>query len=426
VVDFALFGAEGCRQTYGANRNALLLHGVGDLVFSADDDTICQVGTAPQPAPGVACVAGRDPAEYWFFPDREATLRAVDIEDRDILALHEMLLGRRSGAILPRPSPDSAPAADEASPSLRRLRSPATTVAVTFNGLFGDCGWGAPFGWWNAPLGYLLLDDASHERLVRSAPEYRSACTSRELLRVVRRPTLSDAACSMSTFAGFDHRRPLPPFMPVQRGSDIIFGATLWRCCGDRCAGHVPAALLHDPVPARRFAPGEIVRTASGFDTAKMILLCLAEGEADCDGPEAGDSMVATGRRLMEIGGQSAPDFAAFLRERMAGVNERLAAQLEDRLGACGATPAFWASDVRRYVSILRQATRRDDYAVPLDLVDGRGFAEARVLAQHLVVKFGELLCWWPAMVETARQLRDRGERLATPACSSSRIGGAV
>ena len=113
-------------------------------------------------------------------------------------------------------------------------------------------------------MGYLLLPEASHQRLVGSAlpvqlglhqpgdPPGRQPADARRRVLLhddLRRPRQPD---------------PAPPFVPVQRGQDVIFGATLWHCFEDRCFGHVPWALLHAPLEPRRFWSGEIVRTASG------------------------------------------------------------------------------------------------------------------------------------------------------------------
>ncbi len=38
---------------------------------------------------------------------------------------------------------------------------------------------------------------------------------------------------------------------------------------------------------------------------------------------------------------------------------------------------------------------------------------EARILGKDLVFKFGQLLLWWPDIVQAAKQLRWQGKRLA-------------
>ncbi|HSW48817.1 MAG TPA: hypothetical protein VLH09_01520, partial [Bryobacteraceae bacterium] len=61
VVHFALFGLGDGTPTMGANRNAILLQTQGSLVLCVDDDTVCQVGQAPDlPEPGLLKLGGED------------------------------------------------------------------------------------------------------------------------------------------------------------------------------------------------------------------------------------------------------------------------------------------------------------------------------------------------------------------------------
>jgi len=47
VIEFALFGIAGLNTSPGACSNGLLLHTVGDMLLSVDDDTICRVAAVP-------------------------------------------------------------------------------------------------------------------------------------------------------------------------------------------------------------------------------------------------------------------------------------------------------------------------------------------------------------------------------------------
>jgi hypothetical protein len=398
IVDFALFDVERAGVAPGANRNALLLGTAGGLVLSVDDDTICRTSPPPYAQPGIGYMEGRDPSEFWFFGDHQSALAAARAEHHDLLAAHEGLLGRVYEA-------PAGQAGDTAGGARDR-----GTIAVTFNGLLGDCGWGAPFGWWGGPVGYLLLEGPSHERLVRSAPHYLAACTSRQLLRVAPRPTVTDATFWMTTFVGLDNRTVLPPFMPVRRGEDAGFGALLRRCFSEARCGHVPWALLHAPAHPRRFSPMESVRSASGFDMAKLFLACVHSIDAGTIG-SASDRLRSLGTRLVDLGAQPAREFRAWVREAADAVNQGCLARLEARLDGATA-PLFWINDVRRFLNVLRSTMHRDDYDVPLDLRQGRDEPAARELAQRVILRFGELLEAWPTLMSAAERLRHGGEPL--------------
>src|SRR5688572_29145794 len=99
VVNFALFDVEKCGCSIGANRNALLLHTAGNLLLSVDDDTLCRVGTASQTTNRIAFESRLDPRDMWFFPTRAAALDSVVKVQKDVLGIHEELLGKSTGSI---------------------------------------------------------------------------------------------------------------------------------------------------------------------------------------------------------------------------------------------------------------------------------------------------------------------------------------
>src|SRR4029077_16768409 len=105
-----------------------------------------------------------------------------------------------------------------------------------------------------------------------------------------------------------DNRDLLPPFMPVRRGQDMIFGMTLARCCHDALAAHLPWALVHVPVEKRRFWDGEMRRSASGYDTARLLIDCITSKEFGSTRNGWGEQMRILGRHLVELGNLSASE----------------------------------------------------------------------------------------------------------------------
>lgn len=416
VIRFALFDIERFGLvTIGANMNAMLLHTVGDTVLSVDDDTVCRVARAPELDEEVAFVSARQfspthPCDVYTFADRETALRAATYVDVDVLSIHEQLLGQgaqqlvdgsRRGAAGPHPPVGDSDQTREPEPRDGR-------VAVTLNGLLGDCGWGSP-------LYYLLLTGDSFERLIRTEAAYRQTCTSREMWRTVRRATIADKTNNMmATFFGLDNRELLPPFIPVTRGADYIFGITISRCFDELYFAHLPWSLLHLPVEARTFSHGEITRSASGVDVdalvSTLIQSCKFNGER-----QGAVRIKQLGRHLEELGTLPEEQFEEFARAEVVREMNALASHLEDRLEERGGAPAYWGSDVQKCARIMRQATALPDVYLPLDLLYGRTHAEARRLTSRLFKMFGQLLYWWPEVLEAARVLRTQGHRLAQP-----------
>ena len=141
IVEFALGNPCGAPRFGGANYNAMLLRGAGALHVSVDDDTVCRLARLGA-SPALRISAQHDVTELLVMEGREAVLGQVRAEERDLLALHEELLGRgparaapgarRPGpgfgtaAPPPAPAPDPAPAAPRTGP---RTRAPPPAPA---------------------------------------------------------------------------------------------------------------------------------------------------------------------------------------------------------------------------------------------------------------------------------------------------------
>lgn len=409
IVRFAVFGEVSCGPSIGANRNALLLATVGERVFSADDDTVARLARAPDSSDALAFASGADPTEFRFFPDRAAALGAVSVVEADLLAIHEPLLGRSLASCIAAFRAGGEPDFDRMAPGMfHSLESGTGRVLVTMMGLVGDSGMGSP-------RYYLLLTGPSRARLVASETGYASAFTSREVVRAVPRPTISDVPLCMTGFVGLDNRVLLPPFFPVQRNSDGIFALTLRAGFPEGYLGFLPWTLLHAPPEPRAFSDDALRRKTTGLTTADILISCIAGHEAGPGTLSDRERLRRLGRRLTALGSLEPGEFDEFLRLHLWRRAAAYAAALETLLRVHGESPRFWADDVKRTLDTLRAALPKEDYAVPRDLLAGRDADEARALTRRLVLKFGQLLEAWPEIVDAAKRLRARGHRPAQP-----------
>ncbi|MEO7328864.1 MAG: phosphopantetheine-binding protein, partial [Minicystis sp.] len=349
LVDFALFDPEGAGHATGANFNALLLDGAGELVFRADDDTLGGAVSAPARRSGLALSSGRDPAELWSFTDRASCFEALSGREAvDLLALHASLLGRAPRAIAEDHAENlTLGSIDEA--FVRRLDADAARVRVSFTGLAGDCGWGAPFGFWGIPLGYLLLEGDALARLTRDEAHYRTQCTRRDVIRATTRVAIGDATFGMTTFVGLDLQDLVPPYLPVCRGQDVLWVQTLEACFEGALFGHVPCVLRHEPAELRRFALGEIFRSATGLDLARVFVALLRSADLSTT-PSGAPRLRALGERLATLGTLAAADFEAVLRDALLREHDRLVSWADRVLAESPRAPSFWRADVARYL----------------------------------------------------------------------------
>jgi hypothetical protein len=408
VVKFALFDTEKCGHSTGANRNALLLHTAGDMVFSADDDTVCQVGTTWEAGNRLALCSSQDPRDMCFFSDHAAALNSVFPVDVDILGAHELLLGHKIGEYISTHSGTSEISIDQLDHQfVRGALSESGKVLVTINGLVGDSG----IGW---PTRLLWLEGKSREQFTRSESAYRNACKSRSVLRAVRFPTISNSPFCMTTFIGLDNRALLPPFVPVLKNEDGLFGSTVRKCFDNSYYGYIPWVLHHTPVEPRSYSANEIWKY-SGWRMSHFIRNLVTTSELNNDLFTTEDRTRAFGDQLVNLGSMQLPEFMEVMRLHFCqGVSQRIVL-LEQTLASHGNTPDYWAKDVRKHIAALRCALSKDDFAVPQDLLEYRSADHASQLARRLVLMFGQLLCWWPQIIKAAKVLRSQGHRLGRP-----------
>jgi hypothetical protein len=81
-----------------------------------------------------------------------------------------------------------------------------------------------------------------------------------------------------------------------------------------------------------------------------------------------------------------------------------------------GATPKFWADDLRRHIDAFYDAAPARTFLVPRDILDDcKDLAVAEALTRRIVLRFGQLLASWGDIASAAARLREAGVRLAQP-----------
>jgi hypothetical protein len=405
LAAFALLDETGCGFSAGANRNALLLHHAGDLIFQVDDDVVWQVAVPPGASDELCFAHGFNPCHFEYFEDREQAHDAARFIECDVLARHEAMLGLSIAECAASCSGLAAGHGTQLTDNMLHLALGETgRVAVTQNGLVGDSAFRSTWP-------FLLLKGRLRDDLHRSERTYRHATDSGVIAQTVAAPTVSESTFCMSFALGLDNRRLLPPFFPVQRNGDGIFGALLRRCCDHALFGHVPIELVHER-PERRPYGRESLWKAHRVETYTIVLQMIGSLHL---GPvtDPQKRMRMVGRHLCDMTASSRAEFLAYIRERAwLGVQSQVGA-FQALFAEYGRQPAYWADDCDRYLADLVASTMEPAFGIPVDLLDGRSPDDALARTMDLVRRFGELLMLWPDVVDAAELLRSKGVLLA-------------
>jgi hypothetical protein len=405
IVRFALFDVDGMGHDTGSNRNALLLAHAGQMLFSVDDDTVCELRTAGRLADEdveLTTFHGGDYTVFKSLDEARATLAAVDA---DILGAHQEFLGKSLGACLGDRQPKDVVTDGLTDEGVEAILAGTARVGATFGGFFGDCAS-------TSPALHLFCHGARPDDLPKDPAAYRNVVASRQVLRAPRRPTFSQGASLMAASYAVDLREPCPPFFPTRRAQDHVFGTLMRRCFGDRFFGFLPLSIGHLPIAARSADPDDLWGTARP-KLATLVHAAIQLVPLELVRPGA-PRLRALGRQLSELGSLPWRDFERLLLRSTWQILTNDIRLVQDRLSQISPSSP-WADDARRYRDALFGALASENLVVPEGLRANRSLDDARVLLQRQIRRFGELLSIWPEVFGAAQRLREDGVILGQP-----------
>lgn len=407
LIKFALFDtSRSGLPSLGANRNATLLDTVGSLIVSVDDDIRYLTATSTGFTEDIAILPGHHPPEeIRVFKDREEALQSINVAPRDFLGAQENFLGKDLvdiPAVLEKNGSTHKPVQDDI-----QFTNSGQRVLVTTNGYVGDCGWGTP-------TRYFTLRGQSLKHFTRSEAAYRVGCASREVVQYVDHLTITEKTeRMMGGCFGLDNRMLNPPFIPMGRGEDHIFGKMVSRYFRDAHFAYLPQIVLHAPVDPRKFWNGEITRSASGIDFPTFFGSLFDAFEQKYFGLNSQANLILLGKRFEELGQMSELDFEAYVRQDITRQAHSIISELESQVEEANHSPEYWDNDVRKFIKIKREALTQSEFIIPLDLLYGHGYQDALRLIQQMVLKYGQLLQGWPELLDITKYLSNENHQIA-------------
>jgi hypothetical protein len=213
----------------------------------------------------------------------------------------------------------------------------------------------------------------------------------------------------MNMHLGLDNRLALPPFLPVLRNADGLFGQMLRVCLPRKLISYIPRAVLHLPGEQRSFS-GELHERPRLADLLAPLVRSLAPPMWAI---EPVRRMVPVGEGLVESGSMALEDFSQLLRSLWAAEASQCSTALEQLLEVYGHQPHFWAMAVANWIQQSRRCVLEDAWLVPADPWPRAAGLDAVALAQRVTRGYGQLLRSWPELRQQAGHLVDAGVGLA-------------
>jgi hypothetical protein len=213
---------------------------------------------------------------------------------------------------------------------------------------------------------------------------------------------------------GLDNRQTLPPFLPVLRNEDGLFAVSLHTMRGG-FGGHLPALLFHRGFTPRPFPLEELEIRAGRFYSSEIFELLMSSVAPSPADELSVRNLERIGQRLVDWGSACRSDFEEMLRLLLAAKASQSASALQTLLAQHPDSPAFWRDDIACCLASLRRAVGDPDFIVPFDFREMGDRDEAARILQRLVLRFGELLRAWPALMSASGELRLRERGLCRP-----------
>jgi hypothetical protein len=324
---------------------------------------------------------------------------------RDYAALHEALLGRTVSACAAEARRLGLDLDGASAGLFRRFARGGGRVACTQTGAAGDSGTGSM---WHL----LLLDDIlGRARLLATEALYRHAFTGRRVVRVVRRAAVTGGSAVMSMSLGVDLRALVPPFFPVQRNADGLFGVLLRAAFPRSFLGFVPWVVEHAPASTRASPFPAFFASLGRTASVDLVCLLLSSSRVEADPDDPARNLRALGEALGRWAALPPADFEEIVRIQVLSARSLDLEMLDLALARHGGAPAFWARDVEQAKAALHASLTTPWLAFPADLVDDFGEEEGRACFQRLCRAFAALLCAWPDLFAAALDLRRLGVR---------------
>lgn len=382
--------------TSGLARTLALLLSVGHRLVMLDDDILCEVHE-PELTAGVSFRDSQRDATFYAGPEEWRETPAT--RAKDPILRHLRLLGARLPDALGALGVESLSARDFEGAAPERLErlSADSRVLVTECGALGDPG---------APnLNWLLsLPPASLERLQNDPDAVERAFGSRSCWVGRRRPHFAPRP-NMSQLTGVDNRRLLPPYCPILRGEDRLFGEMLQFLHPGAVTVDQPWAIAHLPIPPRRWEDAD--RTFASGLSFDAFALSRVQGSAVAF--EAADPIKRLGQlaRIFSDLADTPPD-AVKASYREAALARRMQdyRDLHRVLQGAGSAPDRWRS-------YLEDGFRRLDQALAEQPIDARISGYPNGLGEDALIdwwqtfwrELANALRAWPAIRQAARQV---------------------
>lgn len=364
VVHFALLGDKLSTTTLGAVRNTFFLKTLGEKIMMADDDVVCKTfSLLPENSPIFTI---ENPLDFWLFKKGESLPKLFKPIEIDLLSVHEATLGKSTEDILGDATPEY----------IKKLK-----IMDTYMGLYGDSPMES-----HVPL--LFLPQV-HEKLKNiSLSEYQTLKETRHIIQSPTAITIYQGPICMSLLRGIDNRQPLPPFLPVDRAEDLVWGTTRHKAFPLNISVYIPFIIGHER-PHEEAQPAKFDGVQEFTKIKRIITSFINEIEEESIDPSENFQII--GDKFVKISNESPQIFALIMKAQCEKIAREVANYVNNLLKSSSNMPDFWINDMKYIINDLSSP----DPKLFLADITKKPINDKMAILQKWMGLYGQLLKEW-------------------------------
>ena len=386
--------------TAGLTRNLALLLSSGRRLVMIDDDAICDVYNPPHQKHDITF--SENPREAVFFGSEQEWAHLQQPINPDPIDRHMQCLGltfTEALTVLGQNHLKPAGFTNATALQISELQ-PGSAVLVTECGSFG-----CPGSKNNAWLPNMA--PVSLKRMLASGKKTTQALGSRKVWSGRNQPHFAPRS-NMSQITGFDNRRMLPPYLPIMRGQDRLFGNMLDFIFPESVVLDYPWAVPHLPLPDRQWRNKDLDFTPPD-SFPKFFVEKIVEYKSSCQSASPVDRLSALSTWFNDLATADTDSLTAMYRDNRLGRDSEILQKLTALLATAETAPVNWQNYLRNGIAQLNSdlnRVSREDFEV-------RGLPAA--LESDALITFWKVI-WsdFAAALKAWPDIRDVATKIAT------------
>ncbi|MGD9021305.1 MAG: hypothetical protein PVJ71_01205 [Lysobacterales bacterium] len=386
--------------TAGLSRNVAQLLSCGRRLVVLDDDVICEVYLPPTQKPNISIGDGAREAD--FFANEAGWSHLREAINPDPLDRHLHCLGLElSQSVSKLGAQNIKPTGLQGASSLLVSEmQPDSPILLT------ECGsYGCPGTTDNTWLPDIAPQ--SLKNMLASAKKTSNALSTRKVWSGRGGPYFSPRP-NMSPILGMDNRQFLPPYLPILRGEDRLFGFMLDFLHPTSVTLDYPWAVPHLPMPERDWQMKHL-EFKPHTEFPMFFFEQVQELRPICRATDPGNRLTTLVAWFNDLSGTPNDTFTNLQRDATLAVGTRQLAHLKELLAAAETAPVEWQNYLRNGIRSLNTGLAsilQGEFSVR-SVQSGMEGAALTAFWRETWKGFATALAAWPEIREAAATLTD-------------------